>query len=940
MGAVRHLLCSRPGAAWTEAVRPWLETVADAWQAERPSAVLVPDSFAAAALKRKIARAGLPLVGIDIYTPGRLRHTLCAGQTDTPPVAVREELALLLKLTAQSLPDNSLSRSVLTDPSSFLRDLDMLDAAGWNGRAFRYPPAVELAMAFQEKLDAAGLRTARQADRDAAHAGTIFARLLVTGFGPAHAEHVFLLQALAPVAEEATYVFAQPISDTPVDFAWTESWEHWLGPAEDVAEDIPEVAETPPFLLAPDPGTEAAAILRQIQHWLEADAGACIAVAVPHRHLPVLRELSLKLDQARLPHHDVGGHVAARQPGFLLLEAWAVMQETQRLQACVDFIACLRGHRQMSGGQAETLLRHLKHLFQDVMTDDLAVIAAAARQPEVRAFFKEWPSLPARAPLADFVEASRPVLERFAWPERLDFLSDRVAVLAPRLPEPLERAAFLGWLVAMVDIPGRSRSESGRHALSRVSLVTVTEALAADWTHIVFAGLNGKQWQPSRGNTGLLDEALCHALNQRAGYASDGAKPVAGRTRLLTPADQTALLEAAFHHLVGSSGAAIALSASRAEAPGATAHSPVNDLFLKAFLEAHHALPDESVCHDLEAQTLAWLGEAEAGAGFSGSAVFSGVHQNRRNPNLPFDGAFFGFDQPPPGGLDLSFSQWENVLKSPGSTWIKQVIRAEPAWEPDGEDSLAQALGLFIHDWLNPVRAEGDWVPLPTESVWRELIMQRADARKGRTAAAYQAAGRRLPDWWEDQHALAAGKALAMAQAAAAAPAGQVSGEYALPEGELELIPGRLALNVRGRIDLLIHEGNDPEPSAGPVMLVDYKTGNRKGLTGKTFADGDGLQLGLYALALRKLGYNPVSLCLLTAGSPLKAQLSVEEVEQAGPWELLAQLQRTGTVGHRGAFRDRFSYAGDFPQAILIIPANILAGKWQRTHPQKEENTT
>ncbi len=913
----------------------------NAWRADKPSAILVPDSFAAASLKRKLALENIPLLGIEILTPGRLRQRLSTGSETL--IAVREELVLLLRQAAQSLPDNPFARSVLTDPQAFLRDLDTLDAAGWEGSELRFAPAAELAQAFRTTCQEAGVQTTRQADRVAIGGKAVLTHLLVTGFGPDQVEHDFLLQAAATAADEVNYIFSQPPSDQAFDFAWADAWEARLGPPEetDLAEEDapPEPPEATQFLLHHNPLEEAAHIARQCLHWLDQHPAPRIGIVLPHRSLPLGREITLALDAAKVPYYDAGGHLAARPAGFLLLQAWSAMQETRRLPEAVAFIRALRAHRQLSGGQADKLLKHLREAFEQTMTDDLAVLFAACKEQEpVADFARAWPELPEHTGLEAFLEAARPVLERFAWPERMDFLTERLGLLASRLSGSVERRAFLGWLGVVVDIPGRTRSTHGQHPFGRVAVVTAREALSERWTHLIFAGMCGKQWQPVEPASGLLDEASIARLNHRAGYRPEGTGGQApSHGRLLTHGERAALVIAACEHLAHSPGTSLVYSASLHDSPAATQSSPVNEPFLKAYREATGHLPDEARLRALADATAQRLGQARPRETFRGSAHFIGVHQNRRNHALPFDGHFFGFDTPPPCGLDFSFSQWENAFKHPGYTWIKQAIACDTLWRPEEGAGREMVIGTWVHDWLNPLPNSDNWVPLPTTKLWRELIRERTAGLRTRLATAYTEANRQLPDWCQEVISQAQNMADELAEAVVAAgPGDEVCGEYALPVGELELVPDVLTLRARGRIDLMARLSASA-PNTGMVWLLDFKTGKRDPITDKRLSRGEGLQLALYALALRQLGYHPVHFSLLSPGKSLQQQLTAEDaLGQESLWQGVADIHRTGTLGHRGAYRSDFSFSGHYPLANLPIAANVLAAKWAHTHPHLE----
>ena len=449
MTTVRHLVCTRPGTAWEEAVRPWFALLGrEAWAAERPVAALVPDGVAASVLKRRLAEAGLPLVGIDIFTPGRLRHRLARATGEDKPVAVREELTLFLRLAVQTLPDNAFARAVLAEPTAFLRDFDALDAAGWEGEVFRFAPANKLARALREQLERAGMQTAAAAARLPVREEPVFSHLLVTGFGPAQSEHFFLLRSALAAAEEATVVFSQPVSDSPLDFAFTETWETLLGPAAPAPGEAEEVAEPdaePAFLLAPDPCAEAKLVVDQVTRWLAQADNAVIGVVFPHRGLSLPREVALGLrDQraARAVAEPLGVAVVVR--------AHLVGRAAEALPpgALVRFWPQTRGRRRREAEGVERVLRGPRPVEHD-----LQVVGVVAPEPLVVVLEVQdrWPE----GVGAELVEAA-PVLE-----QRLQLLEQLQALRRRLPPERAHGAHAAGHVAAVVSGWGslhRSRS--------------------------------------------------------------------------------------------------------------------------------------------------------------------------------------------------------------------------------------------------------------------------------------------------------------------------------------------------------------------------------------------------------------------------------------------------------------------------------------------------
>ncbi|MEM9226936.1 MAG: PD-(D/E)XK nuclease family protein, partial [Verrucomicrobiota bacterium] len=440
--------------------------------------------------------------------------------------------------------------------------------------------------------------------------------------------------------------------------------------------------------------------------------------------------------------------------------------------------------------------------------------------------------------------------------------------------------------------------------------------------------MNVAAWQSDGADRGLLTESLCQELNARAGYLADGLTALPDKGRLLTQSAALARQEAAFAY---ASQGTVALTASRHESAAATTPSPVNDLYLSAFHSEHGRALDYTLTQALSAQTRAWLKESIPPEKSPELKHFAAVHANRRKPTLPFDGYFFGYNTPPAGGLSFSCSGWEQVFTRPGQTWIEQAIAVKPAWSPDDDEPERLVRGIWVHRWLEPTQAGTGAVPMPSLKEWQALIQGRAEAVRRRIASHYETAGRALPDWWEELHATAMRGALQLAeQIVASGISGAVNAEYTLPADPLVLIPEVLTLPLRGRIDLLI------QTAENVALVVDFKTGKREALKVSRLLKGDGVQLALYTLALNQLGYKQVEASLLTPERTLEPQLSVEALhasELQPLWQAMAQMHRTGTVGHRPAFRDPFRHVGTYPLATLEIPERTLQAKWYLTHP-------
>ena len=210
-----------------------------------------------------------------------------------------------------------------------------------------------------------------------------------------------------------------------------------------------------------------------------------------------------------------------------------------------------------------------------------------------------------------------------------------------------------------------------------------------------------------------------------------------------------------------------------------------------------------------------------------------------------------------------------------------------------------------------------------------------ADALQAKVDAAYQAAGRPLPDWWTVFRASVLSRTLASVNRVA----GLGEWRWGVPEWNLpvdcEISLGAgvdaVSLAVTGRIDLLLtaHPISAGEtPPAGDAWVLDFKTGSDKPLSLKLVEAGKGLQLALYALALEQLGFSGVSASVVKHDLPLEQQLDAQDAATAAlVSERLPAIVRSSVLGDAGEIRSEFSFTGDFPLATLQVPPELLEAR-------------
>jgi hypothetical protein len=269
------------------------------------------------------------------------------------------------------------------------------------------------------------------------------------------------------------------------------------------------------------------------------------------------------------------------------------------------------------------------------------------------------------------------------------------------------------------------------------------------------------------------------------------------------------------------------------------------------------------------------------------------------------------------------------------------------------------ATGNWVHQWLRHIVRSAS--PETVAKLGPDLpsrVQKAASDFRGQLATLLQKMDHVVPDWWVSAWSNASYIANLFAT-----QVGQVEEwPYAATEWSLRprssiRITDNAALQLRGRMDLILaKQAAKLDNLAGTdLWVVDYKTGKRKSLRSsqwrsdedirngvlKQLLRGEGIQVGLYALALRQLGGGNIAMSLLARGLDLAApQLQLSEIivhEQV--WRGLSHIQKSGVFGMRGAIRSEFSFSGDYPLATLAVDPDLLETKWTLTHPAFSSET-
>ena len=978
---VRLYQATRFEDAWESVLRPWFARhEAGAWKAEHSIAVVVPSAATLAYLKRRLLESGLNAFGVSFLTPHVLRKRLLRAWRPTRKVALREDLRLIMGLTAERFMENAVAASIARSPDRLVQTFGKLEAAGRDGDEMESGPYQEVAKAYSDTLRQFGMQTEQREDlelwRTSETRDPQFAGIMVYGFSDRHWHHLALLRAALNTAARGRCVLLEGgLSDS--SRVWLGTWEESYGSAEILLEASDSSSrpyrDTALNLENPvdwRPSKEAPGIIYRIAQSGQEEADAIVAQALAFlgeteaENVGVIfaqpsalsREVSIRLTRLGIAHYDGLGHRPGRTLRQSLLEAWIRFQEDQRLDLFLDFVSQLSLRGIIDSSEGEPLRIHLSKVFGTLLTDELPILRAflreTSRDDRLLTHLDRWPSLPERGQLESLWHESEFALNQIGWPvSSQEFkVKDRIeGFLLDAGHRIVSRRSFLRWMSEVTRIPGRSHSAAGKHPFARVSLLSIDDVDGQDWSHLILADLSSHAWAAKGIDGPELPEDEIKRLNVRVvamGGQGAGHLRVIGRHGyLLSSAEKRIQAFGRLTRILESTRERVAVTFARSDPSDPRRAVAPSDWLLRLYWTEKGELLDEPNLRRLTTETRLWLNPLRSCKKETQPVVGRTVkaYRARRDGDRPFGRFEFSYLSPPADALRLSATAWDEILRRPATVWLNHVLGVTKRRYFSEKWYSSQTVGIWAHKWLRPPGQGDDFEPLPDQSQWLRSVQTKAADTRDTVARAFEACGRRIPDWWLAKW----NEALAHARHAGREISGicdwpVVSGEFSIPHGTAVHLPGGEKIVVPGRMDLLLAGGMPWLDRARnlwaadvPAWIIDLKTsGSARALTRANFHKGNGLQLGFYALALYGFGCNEVEISVMSPVSPFRAQLDLKSLLKIPQfWRGLAEIARSGVLGQLGPIRSSYAFVGEYPLTTLAIDPAILERKWALTHP-------
>jgi hypothetical protein len=836
--------------------------------------VVLPSADAVLAVRRRLVELKKTAVGLNLITPfvllKRLANHFGMSEIQCPNVLEKS----LLRIAASESVGNPYAAIAQSNPAKILRTLRALHKAKISPAEANLSVLAGLDVVFNNLLKKGGFVSHNHFEElltQKASKGKekkLFDQLYVVGFGLEHSEYDTLLQAAMSVCAEWHFVHLGELRCVGQQ-AWFGTWEQRLGDCEPL---FGEPSAFEQLSLAVEKGAscdcnariavgktiadEAAWIAEQCAQWTQSDSGS-IAVVIDRSHAALRSAVISILRKNHVPHYDAVGTIIPFNAEENVIRLWIDWQRSGRIQDLIAYLDVIIEDSLTS----IRLKKILEDAARNTFSSQADVVLVYAREELIayRPVLNRAKRLPMMALALDYkfilqdlsTLASLPISEWMRWLDRLS------SVL-------LSRDCILEWVRGALENKEPYREAIGDHPYAHVVITTPEAARFGNWKYVILSGLNAAVMFTHSDESTLLSEDTRLSFWNAAliqGNQGEGHVVLNPENGWLIPSHfLEELKNTTWLDLLAAPSKGLAVSVTHEDPKEPGQSWPVGDFF-------------ERIVRSV----------GEARVGYFSYAFRASI---KKGPQL---GATTGMP------IDnLSPSAWERLLLAPVQGWLEHVVGAKP--EDDlfaGSFSLMK--GVWIHDWLSSKR-EGIWERRMTSfDEWKPFLQAASSSHYARVKAAYEAANKKINPIFEStwRQAITIAEQLGHKALTYMPEANWMIQEWSLAEGlQLKIPQNNQPFSIRGRMDLVFSHTNEPQGSA---MLIDFKTGSQtRGWTvTKIETESTGVQLVLYGLALKQMGYESVSLVRLSTESA--NIIALDALESDNPlWKRLSVLRNHG----------------------------------------------
>ncbi|MDR1457420.1 MAG: PD-(D/E)XK nuclease family protein [Puniceicoccales bacterium] len=646
---------------------------------------------------------------------------------------------------------------------------------------------------------------------------------------------------------------------------------------------------------------EVETTFNQILQLLSRDTSVKIGVCFKDNQTIQLPMLVDKLEAAGLSYCDTIGHPKKSAKHETILYLWGDWQIRRDIPSFCRFCAELSANNLIGREQFDKIISDLPSLQRGCLSDNFDIVLEFANLKNIHSFdiiepydmhgtkfsFKNF--------YQKFTEAFGDILPR----EMVEFLTEQSnGPIAERI---FFKRNLVKYFVASVI------SKSQDYTLNpqaNVVLTNINSAYKQDFTDMFIVGMTARDFDFSEENY-WLSAAVIDGINNSTTIRLNSGDPAVehSHNHLLTSQEKKYLQRTIFEILCKKCKLTLSYATKNYFSDG------VEQEPAKIFTEIFHLAKKEFYSKDRSdlllksiPDTLSYFSDDSLSSEDIESIEKCTISYARRHDlSQGIHDYCFAIDP----SLKLSCSSLEYILQKPCTGFYDFVLKLPmmPWYSKLFDKKLA--LGSFTHEFLQIFEARSTFIRRHSPDIFHRNIRSRSSRVKSMVARACAAADADVPADFSRTVDLATIWAKRLVDKLFAMPNWEsFRSEYSLPSDlTVKIKDGELCLS--GRLDFIISNGNpyDANHFDADTMIIDFKTGSNVEMTERNIKwhmeRYFGLQLLLYGIALKTLGFKTVGILILkpdssTATAPIDVNYILEQVPEL--LEKLSQTIRTGLI--------------------------------------------
>ena len=807
-------------------LKSWLkDACVAALRAPKPSAILGTGGGAISFLKELIIDAQLHHLGILSYLHNSFLKDLLESHRLSFQLVSLPDLTLVLESLSESSSDPAI-KTLSQNATALARKILELDSARHPLSVLEDPSLESLAEKARKALADNQLYFPQafyqKVLEKVAKAPPFLEELFVYGFQDKHPQTVPLLKLGFQCARKVTLCLPQNEGDWPEELAKQfpkaielKGGAKLAGPFLELADSLKLGGElhtaTPPINLYRFPHAEAEAnLIVKLAARAASEPKRRVGIISPDRG-KMGAELTRQLEGLGIPWHDRLGRTSTPNKAEEMLEHYILFQKQATVTSLLSFASRLRYYEHPDSVALPALQSALKQKISKSGTLCLSTLLNTVEQ--LRTFRQAFPLLPSRQSFKLFLREFERLLPRLGFPPSL--LNDTFSTWR-QADFPVQSLSALNWLESQNFLKRFQRSSAGGAVFAPLSVLTAKDALQQAFTHLFIVALSKESMGTEEGErfisgskSQFLNDFITHSHTAEVGQRH-------ARTLACLVASVSEQVSLSYHARETQAG----------------------------ILRPHFFLTQAS--HLVQKPVLSLRAQRSPSAKLEAAEEVRHAWEQRRrgtyNPWLYFD-------------LDASLEKLQLSIKDcgeaflrPSQAWCQHVLRADLPESFAAESLLPLIRGSHMHRCLElPEKQQRP----PSVEEWVAQVKKNAE----------KMAPPELSVAWLWAHQAMVGDLIKAVEQLGQLRASyqEVSSEQAI-EVVVENSGHPLAgYKLSGKMDLLYTCGDK-------ALVVDLKTGQGK----LDLRKGEGVQIFLYAFALKCQGFKEVKLALLKPQEPLK----------------------------------------------------------------------